>query len=60
MAYISFLWHLHQPAYRTADGVAHAPWVLLHSGGAYLTLARAIADTAGRGQVVSIVPTLLE
>ena len=60
MATVTFLWHLHQPAYRTADGVAHAPWVLLHSGGSYLTLARAIADTAGRGQVVSIVPTLLE
>ena len=60
MPTVSFLWHLHQPAYRTADGVAHAPWVLLHAGGAYVTLARAIADTAGRGQVVSIVPTLLE
>jgi alpha-amylase/alpha-mannosidase (GH57 family) len=34
--------------------------VLLHAGGAYLTLARAIADAGGRGQVVSIVPTLLE
>ena len=60
MPTVSFLWHLHQPAYRTADRVAHAPWVLLHAGGAYLTLARAIADTAGRGQIVSIVPTLLE
>jgi alpha-amylase/alpha-mannosidase (GH57 family) len=60
MPTVSFLWHLHQPAYRTADRVAHAPWVLLHAGGAYLTLARAIADTAGRGQVVNIVPTLLE
>ena len=60
MATISFLWHLHQPAYRTADGVSHAPWVLLHAGGAYLTLARAIASTGGPGQVVNIVPTLLE
>jgi alpha-amylase/alpha-mannosidase (GH57 family) len=60
MATVSFLWHLHQPAYRTADGVAHAPWVLLHAGGAYLTLARAISETGGGGQVVNIVPTLLE
>ena len=60
MPTVSFLWHLHQPAYRTADRVAHAPWVLLHAGGAYLTLARAIAEIGGRGQVVSIVPTLLE
>lgn len=60
MATVSFLWHLHQPAYRTADGVAHAPWVLLHAGGAYLTLARAIAETGGGGQIVNIVPTLLE
>jgi alpha-amylase/alpha-mannosidase (GH57 family) len=60
MATISFLWHLHQPAYRTADGVSHAPWVLLHAGGSYTTLARAIERTSARGHVVNIVPTLLE
>jgi len=60
MATLSFLWHLHQPVYRTADGVAHAPWVALHAGGAYTTLASAIRDSGGRGQVVNIVPTLLE
>ena len=60
MATISFLWHLHQPAYRTADEVAHAPWVLLHSGGAYSTLARAIETSSGSGQVINIVPTLVE
>ena len=57
---MSFLWHLHQPSYRTADRVSHAPWAALHAGGAYTTLARAILDTGGRGQVVNIVPTLLE
>jgi alpha-amylase/alpha-mannosidase (GH57 family) len=60
MPSLSFLWHLHQPAYRTADGVAHAPWVALHAGGAYTTLVSAILDSGGRGQVVNIVPTLLE
>ncbi len=60
MATLSFLWHLHQPVYRTADEVAHAPWVALHAGGAYTTLASAILDSGGRGQVVNIVPTLLE
>jgi len=60
MPTLSFLWHLHQPAYRTANGVAHAPWVLLHAGGAYATLARAIRDTGAQGQVVNVVPTLLE
>jgi len=60
MATVSFLWHLHQPAYRTADGISHAPWTALHSGGAYTTLARAIEVTGGPGQVVNIVPTLLE
>lgn len=60
MATVSFLWHLHQPAYRTGDGVSHAPWVLLHAGGAYTTLARAIETSGGRGQVLNIVPTLLE
>ena len=60
MPTLSFLWHLHQPAYRTADGVAHAPWAALHAGGAYTTLASAILDTGARGHVVNIVPTLLE
>ena len=60
MATVSFLWHLHQPAYRTADGVSHAPWAAVHAGGAYMTLARAIETTSATGQVVNIVPTLLE
>ncbi len=60
MPTVSFLWHLHQPCYRTADGVAHAPWVVLHAGGSYATLARAILDSEATGQVVNIVPTLLE
>ena len=60
MATVSFLWHLHQPSYRTADGLAHAPWVALHAGGSYTTLARAIIEAGGRGQVLNIVPTLLE
>ncbi len=60
MAKLSFLWHLHQPSYRTADGVSHAPWVSIHAGGAYRTLAQAVIESGGRGQVVNIVPTLLE
>jgi UDPglucose--hexose-1-phosphate uridylyltransferase len=60
MATVSFLWHLHQPAYRTADGRSHAPWAAIHAGGAYTTLARAIETTAATGQIVNIVPTLLE
>jgi alpha-amylase/alpha-mannosidase (GH57 family) len=60
MATVSFLWHLHQPAYRTADGVSHAPWAILHAGGAYTTLTRAIESTSASGHIVNIVPTLLE
>ncbi len=60
MAQLSFLWHLHQPSYRTADGISHAPWAVLHAGGAYRTLAAAILETDGPGQVVNIVPSLVE
>ena len=60
MATVSFLWHLHQPAYRTADGVSHAPWAAVHAGGTYMTLARAIETTEATGQIINIVPTLLE
>ncbi len=60
MATITFLWHLHQPCYRTADNVAHAPWAIVHAGGSYATLAGAITETGARGQVVNLVPTLVE
>jgi len=60
MAKLSFLWHLHQPCYRTADGVAHAPWAAIHAGGAYRTLAAAVAATGGPGHVLNIVPSLFE
>ena len=60
MTTVSFLWHLHQPAYRTADGLSHAPWAALHAGGTYKSLAAAIEAAGGRGQVLNIVPTLLE
>ncbi len=60
MATITLLWHLHQPAYRTADGIARAPWVAVHAGGSYTTLARAILESGARGHVLNLVPTLVE
>ena len=60
MARLTFLWHLHQPLYRTADGLVHAPWVLLHAAGEYLTLTRVIEKTGWEGQVLNLVPVFLE
>jgi alpha-amylase/alpha-mannosidase (GH57 family) len=60
VATVTFLWHLHQPSYRTRDGKAHAPWVAIHAGGGYRTLLKAIRDTDAPGQVVNVVPTLIE
>ncbi len=60
MPRLTFLWHLHQPLYRTADGHVHAPWVLLHAAGEYLTLATVIEKTGWEGQVLSLVPVFLE
>ncbi len=60
MARLTFLWHLHQPQYRTADGHVHAPWVLLHAAGEYLTLLRGIAASGWSGQVLNLVPVFLE
>lgn len=60
MARLSFLWHLHQPQYRTSDGVVHAPWVLLHAAGEYLTLAHAVHESGLRGQVLNLTPVFLE
>lgn len=60
MAKLTFLWHLHQPQYRTADGRVHAPWVLLHAGGEYLTLVHALSATRLSGQVLNLTPVLLD
>jgi alpha-amylase/alpha-mannosidase (GH57 family) len=60
MARVSFLWHLHQPQYRTADGTVRAPWVLLHAAGEYLTLALSLRDKGLRGQVLNLTPVFLE
>jgi alpha-amylase/alpha-mannosidase (GH57 family) len=60
MAKLTFLWHLHQPQYRTADGRVHAPWVLLHAGGEYLTLAHALSATGLAGQVLNLTPVFLD
>lgn len=60
MAKVTFLWHLHQPRYRTADGKVHAPWVLLHAAGEYLTLAYALKETGVGGQVLNLTPVFLE
>ncbi len=60
MAKLSFLWHLHQPLYRTADGRVHAPWVLLHAAGEYLTLAHSLASSGLQGQVLNLTPVFLD
>lgn len=60
MAKLTFLWHLHQPQYRTADGRVHAPWVLLHAGGEYLTLTHALSATGLAGQVLNLTPVFLD
>jgi alpha-amylase/alpha-mannosidase (GH57 family) len=60
MAKLTFLWHLHQPQYRTADGRVHAPWVLLHAAGEYLTLIHALEAAEWPGHVVNLSPVFLE
>ena len=60
MARLTFLWHLHQPQYRTADGHVHAPWVLLHSAGEYLTLTHLLARSDWPGHVLNLTPVFLD
>ncbi|MGE5235940.1 MAG: hypothetical protein ACM3O7_06310 [Acidobacteriota bacterium] len=60
MARLTFLWHLHQPLYRTSDGVVHAPWVLLHAAGEYFTLVHALRESGWAGHVLNLTPVLLD
>lgn len=57
---IVLLWHMHQPAYRTADGIYHQPWVYLHAIKDYADIAWHLERSDGARAVVNFTPILLE
>jgi alpha-amylase/alpha-mannosidase (GH57 family) len=58
---LAFLWHMHQPPYREADGGEHVlPWVRLHATRAYHDMAVALERHPGVRCTVNFTPVLLE
>lgn len=56
---VAFLWHLHQPLYRDADGRQHFPWVYLYGLKDYGAMPR-LAREAGVRVTFNLVPCLME
>jgi alpha-amylase/alpha-mannosidase (GH57 family) len=58
---LAFLWHMHQPQYRTAgEAVCVQPWVRLHASRSYYDMVRVLAEFPGVRVTFNLVPTLVE
>lgn len=62
MAYplhVAFIWHQHQPLYKSCRGQYLLPWVRLHGTKDYLDLILVLAKYPRLKQTVNLVPSLL-
>lgn len=63
--YVAFIWHQHQPIYKShkgasvASGQYHLPWVRLHGTKDYLDLVLLLESYPKLHQTVNLVPTLI-
>lgn len=59
--YVAFIWHQHQPLYksRAADGEYRLPWVRLHGTKDYLDLVLLLEKYPKLHQTVNLVPSLM-
>ena len=57
---LSFLWHMHQPDYRDADGIMQMPWVFLHAIKDYYDMPWLMAQHEGVKATFNITPPLIE
>ncbi len=58
--YVTFLWHMHQPDYRDAKGLARLPWTRLHATKDYLHMAELLTAYPQIRCAVNFTPVLLE
>jgi alpha-amylase/alpha-mannosidase (GH57 family) len=63
--YVAFIWHQHQPLYKSRDSVSGAPgqyrlpWVRLHGTKDYLDLVLLLERYPKLHQTVNLVPSLI-
>ena len=59
--HVAFVWHMHQPEYRSAQTGAFAmPWARLHGLKDYLDMVGRLSDYPKLGQTFNLVPSLVE
>ncbi|MGK7924535.1 MAG: glycoside hydrolase family 57 protein, partial [Spirulina sp.] len=57
--YIAFIWHQHQPLYKSTGGEYRLPWVRLHGTKDYLDLILILERYPQLQQTVNLVPSLI-
>lgn len=57
--YVAFIWHQHQPLYKSTGGQYRLPWVRLHGTKDYLDLVLILARYPKLHQTVNLVPSLM-
>ena len=59
--HVAFVWHMHQPEYRSARTGAFAmPWARMHALKDYLDMVGRLSDFPTLGQTFNLVPSLVE
>ena len=59
--HVAFVWHMHQPYYRSAQtGAFQLPWARLHAVKDYLDMVEILADHPAIHQTFNLVPSLVE
>ena len=57
--YVAFIWHQHQPLYKSQSGGYRLPWVRLHGTKDYLDLMLILEQFPKLHQTVNLVPSLI-
>lgn len=57
--FVAFIWHQHQPLYKTISGKYQLPWVRLHGVKDYLDLVLMLEKFPKLHQTVNLVPSLI-
>lgn len=57
--YVAFVWHQHQPLYKSVSGEYRLPWVRLHGTKDYLDLVLILEKYPKLRQTVNLVPSLI-
>ncbi len=57
---LAFVWHMHQPDYRDAEGIMRMPWVFLHAIKDYYEMPWLLTNHTGLKATFNLTPPLVE